>query len=160
VNTHKPVTICKSPKQLNSDRASDSSENSIDRNFMNNQENKIPPRNKYLDKQYSVIISKNSSYTCSSQKEKLSMENHRSYKKQSFITDSKGSSDYFKDYSMSIKDSVKSNEKVNKFIDEVKNKYKEESRQKSEVSKHINCRSNNKSHNKNKNEKILKMLEF
>lgn len=124
------------------------------------EENKFPLQNKYLDKRYSVIISEKSSYTNSSQKEKLSMEGFKFDNKQSFITDSKLSSDYFKDQSMSIK-SFRSNEKENKIKDHIKNKDKRESNKKSEGSKHDNCRSHDKSHNKaTKKQSYLNILKL
>lgn len=141
------------------DRESNS-EKSFDKNDNLCEEDKNPLKNKYLDKRYSVIISEKSSYSNSSQKEKVSMEGLRFNNKQSFITDSKLSSDYFKDQSMSIKDSFRSNEKEKRLlIDEVKNKKK--ANIKNDVSKHENCKTHSKSNNKKtKRQSYLNILKL
>ena len=145
---------------LYSDGENDNSENSLDRNTKFSEENKDPLQNKYLDKRYSMIISEKSSYTSSSLI-KSAMEDLRFDNKQSFITDSKISSDYFKDHSMSFKNSFRSNQKENKIKNELRNIDKKESNKKNEICEHEDCRTHTISHNrKTKRQIFLNILKI
>lgn len=157
VNTHdKLVSSNKSQKDINTEREDSCSE----KNFDTIKEPEELLQNKYIDRRYSVIISEKSSYESSYKKEKLSMEKLKFDKKESFITDRKISSDYFKELSISIQNSIRSDEKENDLKDSIVNVNKIETKKQSEKSKPKNC-ALSKSHNKkSKRQSYLKILEL
>jgi len=124
----------------------------------------MTPKNKYKDKRYSIIISEKSGYESSSQKDNFSKKRFNFDNKESFITDSKVSDDYFKNQSISVNNSIKSKIKTLKKEKKEKNNINHKNnigtKKICENIKHENC-GQSKSHNINtKRQSYLNILKL
>lgn len=145
-------------------------ENEIQKHILFSEENKntnLNLNNKYIDKQYTIISENTRSFASSSNKTKNSSLNSfkLNNKKESFITDSKLTSDYFGEKTESVNDYVKTNENndFNNMKIQRKLKFNSDSNKKSDRSKkdlikghieHKNC------HLKEKRQSYLNILKI